>query len=202
MENAEIRAQMVFARDKIIAWSLRNQFKWASNDLRDALDAQADLYDIAGSDREAGWKSLKGLADLADLSYLPYLAYRADRAYRAYHADLADRAYHADLADRAKFGIDLLGDLIEARPTIDSDIVAVIDAGDGEFDMNTWGEVCGTTHCRAGWAVALQPHHAELVRVFDYHFAGAMVYLKSTGAIPNFFNTDSYAVLEEMRGAA
>lgn len=59
------------------------------------------------------------------------------------------------------------------------------------FDMDSWH--CGTSHCRAGWAIHLHENGRALEKVFDSGVAGAIIYLRSTGNVPNFFAAQSTA---------
>lgn len=60
---------------------------------------------------------------------------------------------------------------------------------------------CGTRHCRAGWAVHLAGEAGyALEAAFGPALAGAMIYLASTGTIPNFYTSDA-AALASMRAA-
>jgi hypothetical protein len=182
-----VKALMIEVRDKLIAHSLRNDYPSATGDLRAALDAQAARYESGDMDRSAGWCEIKDRADRADLAYCAYCADRADRAYLAYCAYCADRADRAYLADRADRAVNLLGDIVAKQSNLDASVLAIIEAEPDHFDMGDWGNVCGTTHCRGGHAVMLQPHCADLVEVFGWAMAARIVYLKCTGAIPEFY---------------
>jgi hypothetical protein len=59
--------------------------------------------------------------------------------------------------------------------------------GDGTaLDMSQWD--CGTSHCRSGWAITLAGVTGkELEDHFGPDLAGRVIYLASTGSIPDFF---------------
>lgn len=53
-------------------------------------------------------------------------------------------------------------------------------------ERTTW-DSCGTTHCRAGAAVAIHPLGKQLEAIFGSALAGAVIYKLSTSAVPDFF---------------
>jgi hypothetical protein len=166
-------------------------------------------------------------ADLADANLAR--AYLAD-AYLA-DADLAG-AYlaganlaGADLADAYLAGADLAGakglppdfaQQVTAKP-LDVPIVPHIDAailsaveGDqarGTLDMSTWHRDghCGTTHCRAGWAVVIAGERGlALEKEVGPHRAGTLIYRASRPGkpAPHFFATTERALADLRRCAA
>ena len=86
--------------------------------------------------------------------------------------------------------------------SLDAQILARIDADPNALDMSTWHS-CETTHCRAGWAIAIagEPGY-ELERKFGPHHAGRMIYLASTGRAPHFFGSNEAALADIKRCAA
>ena len=178
----------------------------AGADLAGAYLARADLADadLAGAylaDADLAGANLAG-ANLAGA----YLA-RADLA----GADLAGAnlaganlagAYlaRADLADANKEPID-----VPVIEKIDAQILAAVKAG-GELNMSAWhghGR-CGTTHCRAGWAIHLAGDRGYALEAqFGSQRAGAMIYRASRPGQPApwFFDTDERA-LEDIRKCA
>ena len=177
-----------------------------STSLKDAvIKAIANRVDLSGADlRSADLRSayLRS-ADLsgADLS-------GADlRSADLRSADLSGADLRsADL--RSAKGVDANGkiapltdaDYIEIRdefrrrhpeipivPQLDSTICEIVNSGKGKLDMSDWHS-CKTTHCRAGWAIHLagKPGY-ELEKKFSAHYAGAMIYVASTGRRPDFF---------------
>jgi len=87
---------------------------------------------------------------------------------------------------------------------LDSKILAAISSG-GVLEMASWhgeGGACGTTHCRAGWAIHLAGEAgAKLEAEHGPERAGAMIYRASTGRVPHFYATNSRA-LEDIRECA
>jgi hypothetical protein len=71
----------------------------------------------------------------------------------------------------------------------------------GALDMRTWH--CGTTHCRAGWVVALAGEGgAALEWAMGTSAAAAMIYIASDPAlerIPNFHATNDDALADMQR---
>ena len=69
---------------------------------------------------------------------------------------------------------------------------AVVDA----LDMNTW-HTCKTTHCRAGWAIALAGEAgAALEAALGPSVAGALIYHASTGMVPDFYASNEDAMAD------
>ena len=110
-----------------------------------------------------------------------------------------------------KAGADLggayLGGAIDPKdipviPDIDAAILAAIDAG-GRLDMSTWhgvnDEWCGTTHCRAGWAVHLAGEKGKALQDrVGPHIAGAMIYRASRPGVPTpwFFDSNENTIAD------
>jgi uncharacterized protein YjbI with pentapeptide repeats len=85
-------------------------------------------------------------------------------------------------------------------PHLDRQILAAIAAG-GELDMSDW-HTCATTHCRAGWAIALAGEAGrQLESRIGPRRAGAAIYRASTGRSPNFFVNDETA-MKDIRACA
>lgn len=94
---------------------------------------------------------------------------------------------------------------------LDAKILAAVEAG-GRLEMSGWhgdnplnaeGEACGTTHCRAGWAIHLAGKAGyELESRFDSAIAGRMIYLASTGRAPFFYERSNKRALEDIRRCA
>jgi hypothetical protein len=83
---------------------------------------------------------------------------------------------------------------------LDAQILSRISFGGG-LEMSEWHQ-CKTTHCRAGWAITINPAGAELERVFGPEWAGRLIYLKSTGRVPNFFASNNRALADIRKRAA
>ena len=102
----------------------------------------------------------------------------------------------------------LLGDRVPEFENLDAEILASIEKnGQASFNMAQWRVLdprshCGTTMCRAGWAVELGDAKGRRLRAAaTYKFAGAIIYLRNTGRIPNFFENDERAMADMRRGA-
>ena len=127
-------------------------------------------------------------------------------------ADLYDRRIAADepsdaawRAARDALPLDralvaLLGDRLPPVPSLDRVILGALEAPGARLDMGTWHS-CATTHCRAGWAITLHPMGADLEAVFGPRMAGAAIYLRSTGAVPDFYASTGDALASIRAGA-
>ncbi len=70
------------------------------------------------------------------------------------------------------------------------------------LDMAEWHQPCGTTHCRAGWAVELAgPEGKALEDKLGPGKAGALIYARSTGMVPNFY-ADNDEALADIKACA
>lgn len=103
----------------------------------------------------------------------------------------------ADLRDADLSGADLRS--VPVVLNIDASILAAVEAG-GKLDMTTWHR-CGTTHCRAGWAITLAgAAGAALEFAMGSAAAGALIYAASRPGkpIPDFYcdNTSAMADLK------
>ena len=88
--------------------------------------------------------------------------------------------------------------IIEA---LDRRIFDIIKSGSGALEMSTW-HTCETTHCRAGWAIALAGDVGKkLEQEHGSQRAGAMLYRVSTGRVPNFFASNEAAMADLKRRA-
>lgn len=64
------------------------------------------------------------------------------------------------------------------------------------------GKSCGTAHCRAGWAMHFAgPMGQYLEDALGSHYAGALIYARSTGKVPNFYSSNAKA-LRSLKAAA
>jgi hypothetical protein len=198
--DPDLIRRMTRARDLIIRDDLRAQVRPDHPDLNAALEALAAKYDAGYEDRAAAWRAVADRTYLADLAYLADRAYLADPADRVSLADLAYLADRVSLADRALVH---MAPFLTPMPDLDAQIWAKIkDSPDDAHDQYTWETACGTTYCRGGWAVHMQPHGAALVEVFGWAIPAMAIYRQNTGAVPNFWNFDNAAVREEIRAAA
>jgi hypothetical protein len=103
-------------------------------------------------------------------------------------------------------GADLRDAKYESVPRVaklDAKILKLIESGEGSLDMSQWHS-CETTHCRAGWAVHLAGKDGyELERrLGSTSAAGALIYHRSTGRIPDFYASDEDALADLVACAA
>jgi hypothetical protein len=187
----------------------------AGANLADAYLAGADLAgaylagaDLAGADLTDASLARANLADayladayLADARRIPSGVTATDPPTPYVRPTPEGRA--ARLAQRAK-------EYRERNPTVpvveqlDAKILAVITDGRGNLEMSDWhhGDACGTTHCRAGWAIVLAgPEGAALERQHGPEEAGRRIYLASTGRVPHFFASNERA-LDDLKHCA
>jgi len=71
-------------------------------------------------------------------------------------------------------------------------ILAAIVSEGCRLDMKTW-HVCETTHCLAGWATTLHSQGKLLESLIGPNAAGALIFNKCVGSVPDFFSTKSDA---------
>lgn len=115
----------------------------------------------------------------------------------------------------AVIAIKLLGeDRVPVIERLDTAILARIHEQPHTFDMGTWhgglftvneeyGYGCGTTHCRAGWAVHLSKKAGyDMEQTFGPALAGAVIYMHNTGRVPDFGSGDDVAIADMKRSAA
>ena len=102
----------------------------------------------------------------------------------------------------ASFGDLLAG--IPVVPDLDKRIAEAVGESGEHLDMGNWHQPCGTTHCRAGWAIALAGDAGrDLERRMGPDVAGSLIYLASTPRrkIPDFYASNE-AALEDIRKCA
>jgi hypothetical protein len=106
----------------------------------------------------------------------------------------------ADLRDAVLRGADWI-------PKIENIHQRIFDAAsaEGALDMGSWhrGGYCGTTHCRAGWAVVLAgPGGRVLEGVYGTGTAAALIYQASDPKlerIPNWIDSNEGALADMKR---
>jgi uncharacterized protein YjbI with pentapeptide repeats len=130
----------------------------------------------------------------------------------------------ADLRDAYLRGADLSGanlreilETVPLIPNIDAAILAAIEAnkakGTNGLDMGSWHgkegvdetNWCGTTHCRAGYAVCLAGKEGfDLEKQYGTPMTATLLYMKSTpdAALPSFYCTDDEAMADIRARAA
>ncbi len=181
-------------------------------DLRYADLSDADLRDASLRDADLRY------ADLSDASLRGADLRYADLS----DADLRDASLRgaalssavlsgADLSSADLRGADLSGAVLSDAslsdipivPNLDAAILAAIEAGGG-LDMSSWHHPCGTSHCRAGWAVVTAGEAGkELERKVGSEAAGTLIYLVSRPGqpVPNFY-ADNETTLASLRADA
>ena len=120
----------------------------------------------------------------------------------------SDKTEQEVFADRARAYRERRPD-VPVVEHLDAKILAAVEAG-GVLDMGSWhgpeasdGTVCGTTHCRAGWAIHLAGERGyALEQKYGPEHAGAMIYRASTGRVPYFFTSNNNALEDIKRLAA
>jgi uncharacterized protein YjbI with pentapeptide repeats len=111
----------------------------------------------------------------------------------------------ADLRGAVLRDADLRGADLTGCPVKIKDIhKAVYEAASkpGALDMKTW-HTCGTTHCRAGWVVALAGEGgAALEYAFDTPTAATLIYMASDptlAKVPDFYCNNEVAMADMAR---
>jgi hypothetical protein len=195
-----------------------------------AYKSGADLSDAYLSGADLSGANLRGAnlsgADLsgADLSGANLRgAYLSGADLRG--ADLSGANLRgADLRDAYLRGADLSGanlreilETVPLIPNIDAAILAAIEAnkakGTNGLDMGSWHgkegvdetNWCGTTHCRAGYAVCLAGKEGfDLEKQYGTPMTATLLYMKSTpdAALPSFYCTDDEAMADIRARAA
>jgi hypothetical protein len=100
-------------------------------------------------------------------------------------------------------------------PNLDEQILTMVEGerARGSLFMRSWhagrprivvaGKKCGTTHCRAGWAVALAGEAGwALEKRVGTAVAGTMIYAASAGYVPDFYDYSDASALEDIRDHA
>ena len=126
----------------------------------------------------------------------------------------------ADLSGAVLSGA-VLSEILEKEvpliPNIDAAILAAIEknkaAGTNGLEMRSWhgdeekaneAEWCGTTHCRAGYAICMAGKAGfDLEKKYGPSTAGMLLYMKSTpdAPIPNFY-TDNETAMADIKARA
>jgi len=174
---------------------------------RDGKRADFSLQNLSGADlrgadlRDADLRGadLRG-ADLRDAFLNGADLRRADLT----GADLSDALTRgADLSGADLRGAVFTGIEIPKILHIDAAILAEIDAVGGVLDMGSW-HTCGTSHCRAGWAVTLAGDAGRRLEVkVGPSAAGALIYAMSRPdqRVPDFYQGDAAALADIQRCA-
>jgi len=109
----------------------------------------------------------------------------------------------ADLWDANLRDADLRGIfLFEIAPKVEKlhQYVAAAVAKGG-LEMKSWHK-CSTTHCRGGWAITLAGDAGRILEAFtSSDTAARLIYLKSTGSVPDFYASNEEALADIQRCA-
>jgi hypothetical protein len=191
--RVQFTAEITCAPDATIGVKLGLAVRWARKSdavLRDAVLRDADLSDADLRGADLSGADLSGAvlsgADLRD-------AVLRGAVLRG--ADLSD----ADLSDADLRGADWL-------PRIPNIHQSIYNAAreEGALDMASWHRngYCGTTHCRAGWAVVLAGEGGRVLEgIYGTNAAAALIYQASDSKlerIPNWIASNQDA-LDDMR---
>ena len=149
-------------------------------DLRGANLSEADLGEADLSEANLRWADLSGV-DLRGVDL---------RGANLSEADLGE----ADLS-----GAYLPSSL--SVPDLHKKVAdAVLRAG---LDMHHWHSGCGTTHCRAGWAIHLAGEDGRKLEIeLGSDVAGTVIYHNSTGMVPNFYCGNEEALADILKCAS
>ena len=150
------------------------------------------LLDQLRASRAIYEKALENLENLSDSALSRIL----DLTGRASTVDRVLGIASDDTVDRITFVKALQ---VPVVPDLDKRVAEAAEAGN--LDMSTWH--CGTTHCRAGWAVVFGGEAgAKLEKELGSEMAGRLIYEASTGRpAPDFFAGQDSA-LEDIRRCA
>ncbi len=86
-------------------------------------------------------------------------------------------------------------------PNLATAILARVEANPVALEMRSW-HTCGTTHCVAGHAIDIAGRAGYAPeKAVGASVAGAMIWFRSTGSVPNF-HADNESALEDLRQRA
>ena len=180
------------------------------------IDQTADYFEReinGGTVRPGAWHDLARALDRAlTLDSDPALALALDWALDLVLALARDYARtrplplpralsgHLDLGlnlgldlDLANYLLPLIDNRVPLIEHIDARIKRDIEDNGYCLDMSVW-HACETTHCRAGFCELYAGEQGNyLVKHFGHWMCGALIYLKATGRIPDFYADDEEA---------
>jgi uncharacterized protein YjbI with pentapeptide repeats len=115
----------------------------------------------------------------------------------------------ANLSGAYLSGANLIGTYLSECPVTIPDIHKTIHAAassPGALDMSSWHNACGTTHCRAGWVIALAGEGGRALEwAMGTPAAAAIIYMASDPTldkVPDFYCTNEEAMADMARLAA
>lgn len=118
-----------------------------------------------------------------------------DFAYDLANGNAHTYAYAEETAD---YIIKLLGDDLILMPDIDKQVLFKVQEEGNTLDMSAWhyGDICGTTHCRAGWEVVIHPQGGELEKYFGKWMAASVIHKSSTGVFADYYASKDEAMAD------
>ena len=121
-----------------------------------------------------------------------------ERELKRYH-QLSDAELARVLAVASDSTIARLNANVPIVDDLDQRMLGAIDSG--ALDMRNWH--CGTTHCRAGWAITFGGDAGKkLESLVGPEMAGRLIYEASTGRIaPDFYASNEDAIADIRRCA-
>ena len=141
--------------------------------------------------------------------------------------DAVDILQNDELAEFLDERPDIAAQVPEVKD-LDAKILEIVERQSERFDMSFWhltseegltggrtvylaiskgafdaavalGDSCGTRHCRAGWAVHFAGKEGyALEKRLGPAAAGALIYARSTGSVPDFY-ADNEEAIDDMR---
>ncbi len=203
MGNSEQQASIIRSRDEWFYWLLTVELGGYASSAPVAALYQRRLS--GDEPTRAEWAAAAAAAArYAAARYAAAAAARyaadADAAAAARYAAAAAAAAAAARKRIARALVDILrrNGVDPTTPGLDCAVLRGIEAHG--LDMSAWH--CGTSHCRAGWAVTVAPLGLALEAAFGPELAGRVIYLASTGNAPDFFCGDDEALTDIQRCAA
>ena len=173
-----------------------------------------NIIDQINASRKIYAKKIEEIESMSDTDLSVFLtsAGTVDRVLGIASAGTVARVLRIASADTVARVLRIASDDTVARITSISELVVpIVDdldekvakaASCGNLDMSSWH--CGTTHCRAGWAITLGGEAgAALEEAVGPEMAGRLIYEASTGRpAPNFFASNAEAMEDIMACAA
>jgi len=147
-------------------------------------------------------------ADFADANFADAYFADARNVQNEVVITSPEAPYQRDTRPAAERYADRAAKFRKENPTVpvvdalDSQILSKVEANPNALEMGAW-HTCETTHCRAGWAIALAGKAGfELEEKHGPQLAGRMIYIASTGRAPHFFASNENALADIKRCAA
>ena len=119
-------------------------------------------------------------------------------------ADLYGAVLRGAYLRRADLTGVILPEDVPAVPDLDREVARAVGAAGERLEMGDWHQPCGTTHCRAGWHIALAGDAgAALEDRLGPGTAGALIYAKSVPErrVPDFYASNEAAMADILERA-